>query len=112
MIKSLNCLVLAFSLCAFSFSSYAQRAEVPDFKKNENYSSVRSKLIKNGWKPFHAEDADTCSSDDERCKNRPEMAYCSGSGQANCKFLWKKKEQKLAVCTIGEVASFSSLCDF
>lgn len=89
-----------------------QAADLPHFKKHESYSSVRSKMIKSGWKPFHAENADTCTDGDSRCKGRPEMEFCASTGMANCKFLWKQNEEKTAICTIGEVdAIYAGVCN-
>lgn len=84
----------------------------PNFKKGESYASVRTKMIKAGWKPFHSEDADTCSAGDSRCTGRPEMQSCSGTGLANCRFLWKKDGKMTAICTVGEEnAVFDNFCD-
>ena len=75
---------------------------LPPLKEGEDYGAVRTKMIKAGWKPFHAPDADECGSRDARCANRPEMVACAGTGLANCKFLWKKNSRTVALCTAGE----------
>ncbi|MGZ9712998.1 SHOCT domain-containing protein [Glaciimonas sp. GNP009] len=90
-----------------------QRSEdisAPLFTKNEGYASVRMKMIEAGWEPFHSENADTCLEHNERCHDRPEMEACTGTGEANCKFLWKKLNKITAVCTIGEDATFDNIC--
>ncbi|HXS54030.1 MAG TPA: hypothetical protein VN782_15955 [Usitatibacter sp.] len=63
---------------------------------------VRKKLLASGWKPYHAEDSDTCSEGDTRCAGRPEMHACSGSGAASCEFLWRKGQVAVAIVTVGE----------
>ena len=98
-------------LIGFTQISLAQAANLPHFKKHESYTSVRSKMIKSGWKPFHSEDANTCSEFDPRCKGRPEMEACAGSGMANCKFLWKKNGKITAICTVGVDAIFDGICN-
>lgn len=84
--------------------------ELPPFKKGEKYASVRAKMISAGWKPFHSPSADSCPADDTRCNGRPEMESCAGSSQANCKFLWKKDEQTIAICTLWEDPEFDNIC--
>lgn len=92
--------------------SVVQAADLPHFKKHESYASVRNKMLKSGWKPFHAEDADTCSEGDSRCTGRPEMVACAGTGMANCKFLWKKHGETTAICTVGEEnAVYDGVCN-
>lgn len=85
---------------------FAQTGGLPRLRKGENYRSVRVKMIKAGWKPYHAKDADVCQKGDERCKNRPEMQACAGTGLANCRFLWKRKGKTVAIFTAGENAVY------
>jgi hypothetical protein len=92
--------------------SYAENNESPSFKKGEPYKVVRDKMVQLGWKPFHSESADECTKGDIRCEGRPEMEACAGTGMANCKFLWVKESKKIAICTIGENASFDAVCTF
>jgi hypothetical protein len=80
---------------------------LPEFKKNEDYGSVREKLLNAGWTPHRSKDADKCAAGDKRCEGRPEMQSCAGTGMANCKFLWKKGEKMLAIFTVGESAVYS-----
>jgi antitoxin component YwqK of YwqJK toxin-antitoxin module len=89
----------------------AKESDLPLFKENESYSSIRTKMIDSGWTPFHSENADTCSEGDSRCEGRPEMEICAGTGMANCKFLWKKNEKTTAICTVGEEALFEGICN-
>ncbi|MFI5020860.1 MAG: peptidoglycan-binding protein [Alphaproteobacteria bacterium] len=84
--------------------------ELPQFIENESYASVRNKMIKAGWEPFHSETADNCDVGDSRCEGRPEMEACAGTGLGNCKFLWKKNGRVTAICTIGEDASYNGIC--
>ena len=100
-ILTIFCLIALFSLVVF-----AQKNGLPVFKKGQSYSSVRTKMLKAGWKPFHAEDADECMSGDKRCEDRPEMESCAGTGMANCRFLWKRKDKTVVIFTIGEEANY------
>jgi hypothetical protein len=93
-------LILVISL--LSLTIFAQKSALPKLRKGEGYKSVRVKMIKAGWKPFHSKDADKCMKGDERCQNRPEMEACAGTGQGNCRFLWKRKGKTVAVFTIGD----------
>ncbi|EIL97930.1 GYF domain-containing protein [Rhodanobacter thiooxydans] len=96
---------------AYGASGDSAASGVPQFQKDEPYGDVRTKLLAAGWQPFHANDADTCESGDPRCEGRPEMESCAGTGLANCKFLWKKQSQVLAICTVGEEnAVFDGIC--
>ena len=90
----------------------AQPSGLPNFNENENYSSIRLKMLEAGWEPFHARDSAICTEGDLRCEGRPEMQVCAATGKANCKFLWKKEETITAICTVGEVAIFDSLCGY
>lgn len=96
---------------AFFILGQAQSTELPRFKNGEPYSKVRTKMLSAGWKPYHSKDADQCTGDDKRCKGRPEMVSCAGSGMANCKFLWKRNKKTIAICTVEEDAVFDDFCD-
>ncbi len=87
------------------------KVELPRFQKDEDYGSVREKMLAAGWTPLISPDADQCNEGDERCENRPEMESCSGSGMANCKFLWAGTNRNIAICTTGESAIFDNICD-
>lgn len=100
------CLVLTFVL--LSLPIFGQKVSLPRFKKGEAYKSVRFKLLKAGWKPYHSPSADKCMKGDERCVNRPEMESCAGTGMANCKFLWKRRDQTVAIFTVGEDAVYDN----
>lgn len=76
--------------------------KLPHFNKHESYASIRTKMLKAGWQPFHSKDADTCMEGDSRCQGRPEMESCAGTGLADCRFLWKKDGKTIRICTIGE----------
>lgn len=76
---------------------------LPEFKKGEDYkSSVRGKMLKDGWKPAPTEDADKCGSGDSKCDEFPELESCAGTGLGNCKFLWRKADKTVAIFTIGD----------
>lgn len=92
------CVLLSFGTVSFAL---AQASGLPRFKKHESYKTVRIKMLKAGWKPFHAPDADECD-DDERCVGRPEMTTCSGTGLAFCVFTWKRKGKTATIQTAGE----------
>ncbi len=83
-------------------SASAPNPSLPKFGKNESYKTVRLKMIKAGWKPYHSPEADVCAKGDLRCQGRPEMEACAGTGMANCNFLWKRKDATVAISTLGE----------
>lgn len=83
-------------------SSAAAQTGLPRLKKGERYSSVRSKMLKAGWKPFRAADADECIDNDSRCVGRREMRSCSGTGVGACAFTWKRRGKIVSVFTVGE----------
>ena len=64
-------------------------------------------MLKAGWKPIHAADADQCMDGDERCQGRPEMLACAGTGMANCSFLWKLGSKFVTIFTTGEKPEYS-----
>jgi hypothetical protein len=84
---------------------------LPSIQPGTPYSDAREIMIKAGWEPIKMPEADACSEHDDRCKGRPEMEACAGSGMANCKFSWKKNDVLKRICTVGEEASFDSFCD-
>lgn len=73
---------------------------MPHLKKNESYVSVRQKMLKAGWTPYHAKDALECAPTDDRCAGRPEMEACSDVGEGQCAWLWQKNETIVVVDTI------------
>ncbi|NOT46845.1 MAG: hypothetical protein HOP17_03720 [Acidobacteria bacterium] len=91
-----------FLLLAISSPALAVQTSLPRLKKGESYATARVKMLKAGWKPFHSPDADKCMNGDKRCKGRPEMESCAGTGLGNCKFLWKRRGKTVAIFTIGE----------
>lgn len=104
-----NKILTIFYLIALSASMvFAQTNGMPVFIEGQTYASVRKKMLKSGWKPFRAPDADKCGSGDARCKGKPEMQSCAGTGMANCKFLWKRKGKTVAIFTVGEDAEYQS----
>ena len=96
---------------SFAQVCVAQTTDLPRFEKHESYSGIRIKMLKLGWKPHHAKDADTCLEGDTHCVGRPEMEACAGTGLGNCRFLWKKRGQTVAICTVGDEASYDGICN-
>ncbi len=86
-----------------------QQYGTPTFSKDENYGSVRQKMLEGGWQPYHDVNADVCANGDARCQGRPEMQACAGSGMANCRFLWKKDGKTIVIFTVGEDAVFDGM---
>ena len=80
----------------------AQNVSLPTFTLKEKYSNARQKLLSAGWKTHHSPEADTCDSGDERCKDRPEMLSCAGSGLAPCKFTWSHSGKIAVIDTTGK----------
>lgn len=74
---------------------------LPTFPKRTDYGTARGSLIALGWKPVTVPDAQPCD-DDERCKGRPEMVVCAGTGAGNCIFLWRRADTLIEVGTIYE----------
>lgn len=90
------------TISILTFAAFPQTGGLPKFKKGEDYKNVRIKMIKAGWKPFHAKNSYKCDSGDTRCEGRPEMFNCSGTGLGFCEFLWKYGGKTLAIYTVGE----------
>lgn len=80
---------------------------LPKLVEGESYRKVRIKMIRAGWKPYHSPDADVCDKGDKRCQGRPEMSSCSGTGEANCAFLWKRKGKTVEIYTKGLNTGYS-----
>lgn len=99
-------LVIVALLVSISATATAQTG-LPKLKKGESYKSVRAKMIRAGWSPFRIPEADKCPDGDARCKGRPEMYSCAGTGMANCAFSWKKGNKFVTILTIGEIAVYS-----
>lgn len=101
-------LIVCFACCGVAIAK-----PLPSFKKHEGYESVRTKLLRAGWKPIHALDADECPDWDVRCKGRPEMFSCAGTGLGSCLFLWEKDGDVKGICTVGEDRPvFSGICPY
>lgn len=99
---------LFLTFFVLTFAVFAQKNNLPPLKKGESYKSVRAKMIKAGWKPYHSPDADECAAGDKRCENRPEMESCSGTGLAFCSFLWKRDKKTVRIVTKGENPVFDN----
>lgn len=93
---------ILFLLIVFATPVLALQTGLPRIKKGESYRSVRGKMIKAGWKPFHSPDADKCMPGDSRCQGRPEMQSCAGTGLGNCAFTWKRRGRMVTIFTVGE----------
>lgn len=98
--KYFSAFILAISI--FGQTAFAQNTGLPKLKKGEGYEKVRAKMLKAGWKPFKAKDADICLKGDSRCEGRPEMQSCSGTGLGFCRFVWKRKAKTVVIFTVGE----------
>lgn len=92
------CIIL---LGILSSAELAHSSELPRLKNGEPYAKVRAKMLRAGWKPYHAFYADSCSEEDVRCKGRPEMITCSVYGDGGCSFLWTKNESRTCIETMG-----------
>jgi hypothetical protein len=101
-----NIFSAAFIILALFTATLAQTTGLPKIRKGETYKSVRVKMIKAGWKPYHSPDAVECSDGDERCQGRPEMEDCADTGLGNCRFLWKRKGKTVAIFTVGDNTVF------
>lgn len=108
--KTLNAVLVFLSFSLISGATLAQANGLPSLTQGEDYGQVRSKMIKAGWKPHAKPGSDPCGETDQRCKGRPEMEACAGTGEANCKFNWKKKNKVVGICTVGEEAVFDGFC--
>jgi hypothetical protein len=74
---------------------------LPTFDKGEPYSTVRERLLKLKWNPARTDSHDECVTGDRRCECWPEeMQECSGTGEANCIFRWRKANVVIDVNTI------------
>ena len=83
---------------------------IPKFKDGEPYSSVRAKMLRAGWKPYHVKEADFCSPGDTRCQGFPEMQSCTGGEPLYCRFAWRKSKKVIGICTFGEDSVFDNIC--
>jgi hypothetical protein len=104
--------VFVWAIAAQPSFAQAKPTNLPRFSKQESYASVRSKMLRAGWKPFKAKNADRCFEGDARCQGRPEMTSCAGTGRANCKFVWVKNGEKAAICTVGTDAVYDGICSY
>lgn len=77
-------------------------ASLPSFPKSTMYRDAREKLTKLGWRPVTLPDADKCMKGDIRCENFPEMWHCAGTGNATCRFTWRRNDLLIQVMGIGE----------
>ncbi|MGL4285341.1 MAG: hypothetical protein ACRCVA_03295 [Phreatobacter sp.] len=100
-------LALASLLALTAAATAAER--LPTLARGTPYASVRDTLLAIGWRPVTMPGADRCSRYDSRCKDRPEMESCAGTGMANCLFTWQRNNTVIAVSTIGEEAAFDGL---
>jgi len=85
-----------------SSADKSARAPTPRVRKQTPYEEAREHLLSSGWTPAASPNADKCQEGDGRCQGRPEMESCSGAGEANCLFLWRKGKVIIAVSTIAD----------
>ena len=70
----------------------------------ENYDSLRSDLISNGWEPVQPLQRDTCFDYKiGNCGKYPEAKDCSGTGIAACVMVWKRNGLEKTIYTAGEM---------
>lgn len=89
------------SLFVAPLSSFAAEA-VPMLRKDQDYTATRQALIAAGWKPVMLPGADSCEPGDARCRGRPEMFACAGTGMAQCVFTWQRAATVIEIVTVGE----------
>lgn len=89
------------ALLLFSIAAAQAGEKLPSIAKGSDYGKARNALIAMGWAPATMPDAQSCDGD-PRCKDRPEMEACAGTGLANCLFTWRKGAILIEVSTIGE----------
>lgn len=105
--------VICLVLCLTSIlSNFAHSSELPHLKAGDDYKSVRTKMLKAGWRPFHAKDAQACDEGDVICKKRPEMYACAGTGLGECKFLWQKEGKIIGICTTDDPPNYYGKCGY
>jgi hypothetical protein len=75
---------------------------IPNFPKRTPYVEARESLVGIGWQPVTLPGATECLDGDDRCKDRPEVYLCSGTGLARCTFTWKRRDTLIEVQTFGE----------
>jgi hypothetical protein len=103
MIKKMRIAVCAAALVFLPLQvSSAER--LPKFPKRTDYGEARNSLIALGWRPVTMPDAQKCDGD-ERCRGRPEMLACSGTGRASCTFTWKRRDTLIEIGTVGEAGN-------
>lgn len=107
----MNKLIIITALAVIGLTEASLALEMPKFKVGQDYGAIRKRMLKLGWHPYHHKEAQTCSDIDTRCIERPEMIACAGTGDANCKFLWRKGRKMIAICTVDDPAKFDGMCD-
>ncbi len=91
------------ALAILLVSSLAVHAaeSLPSVPKGTDYGKARTSLISKGWAPVTMPDAQSCDGD-PRCKGRPEMEACAGTGLGQCLFTWRKGKTLIEITTVGE----------
>jgi Flp pilus assembly protein TadD len=80
----------------------APASSLPSFPKSTLYRDARKQLTSLGWRPVTLPDAQKCQNGDTRCENFTEMWACAGTGQAACRFTWKRNDLLVQVIGVGE----------
>ena len=78
--------------------------------KGQSYSTARSQLLADGWKPVRSADRRPDGSLEKTVGDAGtllslgmvEVAGCAGTGLGNCEFRWRRGSTCLGVFTIGE----------
>jgi hypothetical protein len=86
-----------------------QTDDLPAFEKGEAYKTgVRAKLLKAGWTPSRSEEdgKENCVSENEVCKEFPELEAGPSSGIGAAIFRWKKGDKVLLINAAGTDLGF------
>lgn len=114
-------MVALFGICAFAQN--VSTKGLPKLKAGMPYTQARLVLMSKGLTPVKLPRmndqgectgpicGDMCFEEDERCEGIPEMYRCSGSGLAQCQYMWVTQDDKvIGVCTQGETPMFNGYC--
>ncbi|MDB5443485.1 MAG: hypothetical protein JWP73_1861 [Phenylobacterium sp.] len=68
-----------------------RKSTFPTFKRHTPYGTVRSALLKLGYRPLRLAEpmSPDCSPYGDRCTVFPELESCSGTGAGYCRFGWR-----------------------
>jgi hypothetical protein len=85
------------------------RPALPHFATKTAYTTTRTNLLQQGWKPVIGPccpgGSGTCSNglpETLNCSAQPEVVDCAGTGDGQCVFVWIKDQTVIQVDTTGE----------